>query len=131
MVCKTNLKVNIERILETQSNIPKYVPPSKESVSTSRLQTTKSNSASLAPGVQAQTMVSSVSLFHSASAFSDEESLPPKNASRDNSSGLSENLMTSSEAGVDRPTALRTKQAVSSRESFASKTTGSKYQLFL
>lgn len=33
MTCKTNLKSNIDRVLENKTNIPSYEPPSKEAVS--------------------------------------------------------------------------------------------------
>lgn len=35
MICKTNLKPNIDKVLANKTNVPSYVPPSKESVASS------------------------------------------------------------------------------------------------
>lgn len=35
MICKTNLKPNIDKVLANKTNVPSYVPPSKESVALS------------------------------------------------------------------------------------------------
>lgn len=65
MVCSTNLKSNLDKILETRSNIPDYVPPQKVNAPANEenLQTSKST----------KPLFTAIPLFSENAANSDDE----------------------------------------------------------
>ena len=70
MVCRTNLKANIDRILESRSNVPNYIPPRKEdAILPNALQGTVSNGRVK----QTQAVFSSIPLFSAGAAFNEDD----------------------------------------------------------